>query len=324
MDMDATIFVGIDVSKARLDVAVRPAGEAWQVSNEAASLETLVERLQALQPAVIVLEASGGLERPVARALHQAGLSVAVVNPRQVRDFAKAAGRLAKTDALDAHVLAHFAEAMQPDPQPEPDEPTEQLKALLTRRHQLVEMLIAEKNRKYTAPEWLLPQLEEHIEWLERELEELDRQIGDLQDATAAWQEQVQVLQSVPGVGPVTGATLLGYLPELGRLDRKQIAALVGVAPLNRDSGQRRGERTIWGGRGQVRTAIYMCTVSAIRCNPVIREFYHRLRKAGKPKKVALVACMRKLLVILNAMMKRRTFWQPQFTLPLTPNTVAI
>jgi len=307
-------FVGIDLSQTYLDVAVRPGSRAWRVPNDGPGHSRLLRRLQDLQPALVVLEASGGLERPVTRALIQAGLPVAVVNPRQIRDFARATGRLAKTDRLDAEVMARFAESVQPEPRPQPDEPTQQLQDLLNRRRQLGEMLIAEKNRRRTTPPSLRPQLEEHIGWLEGELERLDRETERLQQAHSVLRERAQLLRSAPGVGPRLTSTLLAYLPELGRLNRKQIAALAGVAPFNCDSGTLRGRRTVWGGRAQVRSVLYMSVVAAIRCNEVIAAFYRRLRAAGKPGKVALVACMRKLLTILNAMVRDHAPWQPQFS----------
>jgi transposase len=305
-------FVGIDLSQAYLDVAVRPGSRAWRVTNDGPGLSRLLRRLQDLQPALVVLEASGGLERPVTRALIQAGLPVAVVNPRQIRDFARATGRLAKTDRLDAEVMARFAESVQPEPRPQPDELTQQLQGLLNRRRQLGEMLIAERNRRRTTPPSLRPQLEEHIGWLGGKLERLDREIERLQQAHSVLRERAQLLRSAPGVGPRLTSTLLAYLPELGRLNRKQIAALAGVAPFNCDSGTLRGRRTVWGGRAQVRSVLYMSVVAAIRCNEVIAAFYRRLRAAGKPGKVALVACMRKLLTILNAMVRDHAPWQPQ------------
>lgn len=307
-------FVGIDLSQAYLDIAVRPGSRVWRVPNDRAGLSCLLRRLQDLQPALVVLEASGGLERPVTRALIQAGLPVTVVNPRQIRDFARATGRLAKTDRLDAEVMARFAESVQPEPRPQPDELTQQLQDLLNRRRQLGEMLIAEKNRRRTTPPSLRPQLEEHIGWLEGELERLDREIERLQQAHSVLRERAQLLRSAPGVGPRLTSTLLAYLPELGRLNRKQIAALAGVAPFNCDSGTLRGRRTVWGGRAQVRSVLYMSVVAAIRCNEVIAAFYRRLRAAGKPGKVALVACMRKLLTILNAMVRHHAPWQPQLS----------
>jgi len=293
-------------------VTTHPDDLGWAVTNDPRGRAALIERLRELEPWIVVLEATGGMERPVAPALRAEGLSVAVVNPRRVRDFAKATGQLAKTDRLDAQVLARFAAAMDLDPQPEPEEAETELKELLVRRRQLGEMITAERNRKRTAPVWVQGELEAHLAWLQRWLKALDERIETLRQASPAWRERTELLESVPGVGAVTSATLLGWLPELGKLDRKRIAALVGVAPLNRDSGTLRGHRTIWGGRAPVRAALYMSALSAIRHNEVIREFYHRLRAAGKPAKVALVACMRKLLVILNAMVQHRTPWHPQ------------
>jgi len=308
--------VGVDLSRDRLDVAVAGETQPWSVSNDAAGWQALVEQLHELSPSIVVMEASGGLEREVASALRAAGLAVAVVNPRQVRDFAKATGQLAKTDALDAAVLADFAAVVAPDPQPEPEEAQTQLSELVTRRRQVVEMLTAEKNRRRTTSDRLRPQLEANIAWLERQLEELDQAIAEAQQAVPQWHERTQLLESVPGVGAVTSATLLALLPELGELNHKQLAALVGVAPFNRDSGARRGERSIWGGRASVRSCLYMSALRAVQCNEVIRDFYLRLQAAGKPEKVSLVACMRKLLVILNAMVKHRTPWNPQHATP--------
>ena len=308
-------FVGIDLSQAHLDVALSAPKQFWTVANNATGRNVLIKRLKPLKPQIVVLEASGGLERPVAQALRAVGLPVAVVNPRRVRDFARASGILAKTDRLDAAVLARFAQMMEPEAQPEPDEAQTQLKELLLRRRQLLGMITAERNRRRTAPPWMQAELEEHLAWLQERLEALDERIKALQQLSSAWRERTALLESVPGVGAVTSATLLGCLPELGQLDNKRIAALVGLAPFNRDSGTLRGRRTIWGGRAMVRSALYMSAVSAIRHNEVIRAFYTRLRAAGKAAKVALVACMRKLLVILNAMVKHGTPWSPQ---PLT------
>ncbi len=305
-----TPHVGIDVAKARLDVAVRPTGDSWQVTNDAAGVAALVARLHQLQPTLVVLEATGGYERPVTAALSAAGLAVAVVNPRQVRDFARAIGKLAKTDALDAQVLAHFAEAVRPPARPLATDHAQYLTAILLRRRQIVAMLTAEQNRLETAP-LVRERVAAHIVWLAEELARLD---GDLAEAIRddpAWQEREALLRSVPGVGPVLATTLLAELPELGALTRHQVAALVGVAPLNCDSGTLRGKRAVWGGRGRVRATLYMATLAAARFNPVIKAFYDRLCAAGKPKKVALTACMRKLLTILNAMLARRARWQP-------------
>ena len=311
MTEESLVFVGIDVSKHRLDVAVRPTGEAWQVSHDSRGISGLVERLGELAPQLIVLEATGGLEMALAGELASSHLAVAVVNPRQVRDFARAAGKLAKTDALDAHALAHFAQAMRPPSRPLPAPDAQELRALVARRRQLVEMTTAEKNRYTTATRRLRPKLQEHIRWLEEHLEGLDQDLGDFIRSSSLWKDKDQVLRSTPGVGPVLSMTLLSDLPELGALNRGQIAALVGVAPFNRDSGALRGKRTVWGGRSQVRAALYMATLVATRYNPVLRAFYQRLCAAGKPKKVALTACMRKLLTILNVMVKHNRHWNP-------------
>lgn len=311
-------YVGIDVAKAHLEVAVHPEGTAWRSSTAGVGLAETVERLRALGPALVVLEASGGVEVPVVGALAAAGLPVAVVNPRQVRDFAKATGRLAKTDRLDAGVLARFGAAVRPAVRPLPDAQVQALGALVTRRRQVVEMLVAERHRRRSAPPPVRRRIERHLGVLEEELAELDRDLQDALRASPLWREQEDLLRGVPGVGPTTACTLLAELPELGQLGRRQVAALVGVAPLNRDSGTRRGQRAVWGGRASVRTALYLATLVATRHNPVIRATYQRLRAAGKPKKVALVACMRKLLVILNAMLKHRTPWNPRL-LPSTP-----
>lgn len=304
-------YVGIDVAKAWLDIAVRPSGTTWRTANTETELPALVERVRQVGPALVVLEATGGYERMVVALLATAGIPVAVVNPRQVRDFAKATGRLAKTDRLDAGVLAHFAEAVRPQPRPLPDEQAQALSALVERRHQVVTMLAAEKNRRQQAVAVVRPLVAAHIAWLEQALAELDGELDRLLRASPLWRERDDLLQSVPGVGPVVSLTLLADLPELGTLTHKQIAALVGVAPLNRDSGTTRGKRVVWGGRARVRAVLYMGTLAAVRFNPVIRAFWTRLRERGKPPKVALVACMHKLLTILNAMLRHLTAWQP-------------
>jgi transposase len=311
MNAPADRFVGIDVSKQQLEVAVRPSGEIWTVAHDEAGLTALVTRLQALAPALIVLEATGGLEVALAGALATATLPVAVVNPRQVRDFARSIGTLAKTDRLDAQSLAHFADAVRPQARPLPDAQAQELRALLQRRRQLVDMLTAEKNRLQAASRRIRPQIQAHIEWLQRQLSQFDDDLRALIRSSPLWRETEDLLRSAPGVGPVLATTLVAALPELGTLTRQQIAALVGVAPLNRDSGTLRGRRTVWGGRAQVRTALYMSTLVAVRHNPVLAAFYRRLRAAGKVPKVALTACMRKLLTILNAMLKHRTRWAP-------------
>ena len=306
----ARVYVGIDVAKDWLDVAQRPGGGSWRVSSEETGIATLVERLKGLRPALVLLEATGGMETPLVGALAAARLPAVVVNPRQVRQFAGAIGRLAKTDAIDAQVLAQFGEAVQPEVRLLPDTAVRELAALVARRRQLIEMLTAEKNRLRVATKKVRPNIEAHIHWLERELLDLDAGLGEVIRSSPVWREQDNLLRSVPGVGPVLSSVLLAHLPELGKLSRKEIAALVGVAPLNRDSGQLRGRRTIWGGRSQVRAALYMAALVATRFNPAIRLFYHRLEAAGKPKKVALTACMRKLLTILNAMTRDQTSWQ--------------
>jgi len=306
----APVYIGIDVSKAQLDIAERPSGERAVVPHTEESITTLVERLRRHQPARLVLEATGGLEVPLASALAVAGIPVAVVNPRQVRDFAKATGQLAKTDAIDAQTLARFAEAVRPAPRPLPDEATQAFSALLTRRRQLMEMLVAEQNRLQRAPRPIQRQIQIHVTWLKKQLAALDEDLTQRIQATPIWHEREDLLRSVPGIGPVVSRTLLAELPELGMLSHKQIAALVGVAPLNRDSGTFRGRRMIWGGRAVVRGVLYMSALVAARHNPVIKAFYRRLRAAGKAPKVALVACMHKLLTILNAMVKQRTPWR--------------
>ncbi len=312
---EAQLYVGIDVSKDTLDVAVAPAGQQWRVSTTEESLGELVERLQGLSPALVVLEATGGYEVPVAAALGAAGIPLAVVNPRQVRDFARAMGKLAKTDKLDAQVLALFAERVRPAPRPLPDPQTQELDALLARRRQMVAMLTTERNRLGSALPSVRPEIQEHIAWLEERLGGLQDRMTKLLRESPLWREKEDLLRGVPGVGPVVTLTLLAELPELGAMDRRQVAALVGVAPLNRDSGTLRGRRSVWGGRAKVRAALYMSALVATRHNPMICVFYQRLLAAGKPKKVALVACMRKLLTILNAMLKHRTPWQPNHAL---------
>ena len=306
----AGLYVGIDVAKQELAVAERPSGAAWSVSNDEEGIAALVARLHGREAGRIVVEPTGGYETAVVVALGAAGLPVVVVNARQVRDFARAVGQLAKTDTIDAAVLAQFAEAIQPEVRPLPDELTRTLHDWVARRRQLLEMLGAERQRLALARRPLRPQIERHIAWLQRRLDDVDDELRTTLRRSPVWREQENLLRSVPGVGPVLTSTLLAELPELGRLNRKQIAALVGVAPHNWDSGQHRGHRHIWGGRAAVRTVLYMATGSAVRCNPVIRAFFTRLVAAGKPKKVARTACMRKLLTILNAMVQHRTAWK--------------
>jgi len=306
----ALVFVGVDVSKASVDVALRPGDERWRLARDDEGARDLVARLLALRPTLIVVEASGGLELPLVAALAAEALPVVVVNPRQVRDFARATGKLAKTDALDAAVLAHFADAVRPALRPLRDAETQALTDLMARRHQLIAMLVSEKNRRGVASAAVLPRLEAHISWLEDELRALDEELRQTLQRSPHWRERDELLRSVPGVGEQLSLTLLAHLPDLGSLDRRQIAALVGVAPFNRDSGALRARRTIWGGRVRVRGALYMSTLVATRFNPVIRDFYQRLLAAGKPKKLALTACMRKLLVILNAIVKHHSPWR--------------
>lgn len=309
------MFIGIDVAKAQLDFACQPSGETGTVPNDEGGIRVLVERLQEHPPTLIVLEATGGYEAAVVAALGTVGLPLVVANPRQVRDFARATGQLAKTDAIDAQILALFAERVRPAPRPLPDEAAQALDALLTRRRQLVEMLTAERNRLLVARTTVRRDLQQHIRFLERRLREADDDLHTAVKASPLWRVKDDLLQSVPGVGRVVSLTLLAELPELGRLSHKEIAALVGVAPLNRDSGTLRGKRLVYGGRAPVRAALYMAALVASQCNPVIRAFYLRLRAAGKPAKVALTACMRKLLIILNAIARSGTPWQPARTL---------
>ena len=306
----APVCVGIDVSKARLEVALRPSADRWTVSHDEAGITALVARLGAISPALIVLEATGGLEGALTGALVAAGLPVVVINPRQARDFAKATGQLAKTDAIDVAILAQFAEVVRPPVRPLPDAQTQELAALIARRRQLIEMRTAESNRLGSAAKRVRPGIAAHLRWLDTQVARVDQDLTQAIRQSPVWRARDDLLQSTPGVGPVVTTTLLAELPELGTLTGKQIAALVGVAPLNRDSGLVRGTRTVWGGRASVRAALYMSALVAVRHNPVIKVFYHRLRAAGKAPKVALIACMRKLLTILNAMLKHQTPWR--------------
>lgn len=304
------VFVGIDVAKKHLDVAVRPSGEVFQVANDATGLHHLAQRLHLLQPRLIVLEASGGYELMAVATLRREELPAERVNPRQVRDFARALGILAKTDRLDALTLARYAEAVQPPWRPFPEAEQLELAALMGRHRQLTEMVVMEKNRLDTTCSPRVRQsLLTHLGYLKQQLKDLEAELDDFLDQHPLFKDKASLLRSTPGVGPGTCYCLLAWLPELGTLNRKQIAALAGLAPFNRDSGQWRGPRAVWGGRARVRAFLYMATVAASRCNPVIRAFYQRLRAAGKPAKVALTACMRKLLTILNAMLKNRQPW---------------
>jgi transposase len=310
----AAVYVGIDISKTSVDVDSYPAAQPTCFTNDEPGRTAAASYLRGLQPALIVVEATGGLEAPLVGQLATAGLSVAVVNPRQARDFAKAIGVLAKTDRVDAQILARFGKAVQPAVRPLKPEETLALEAILTRRRQIIEMITAESNRLSSAAPRIAKQIRQHIAWLEKRLDEADQDLDDMLRQSPVWQHKAQLMTSVPGVGRVTAVTLLAELPELGALPRREISALVGVCPYSRDSGKYRGRRTIWGGRAAVRAALYMAAVVASRHNPVIRAFYEKLVAAGKLKKVALVACMRKLLVILNAMLKHDTPWhhQPQ------------
>jgi transposase len=313
--MRAQVFVGIDVAKEYLDIVVRPSQAYWRELQDPAGIRALVRRVASLRPALVVLEATGGYEAGVAKSLRFAHIPVAVVNPRQVRDFARASGTLAKTDRLDAGVLALFAERMQPPAQPGKEPGEEELAHLVARRRQVMEMLTAERNRLRHDKGVTRESLEEHVDWLKKEVKRLDAALRKAITLSPHWQA-LQVLVGVRGIGPVLMATLLAQLSELGTLSRQQIAALAGVAPFNRDSGTLRGKRAIWGGRSALRAALYMATLVAARCNPVIKAFYQRLCEAGKAKKTALVACMRKFLVIMNAMVKHQTTWQEFATQP--------
>ena len=310
------LFVGIDVSKAMLDVAIVPTAEKWSVSNSAEGMQQLIQRLRELSPVLVVLEASGGFERRAVAALAGAAVPVVAVNPRQVRDFAKATGHLAKTDAIDAAVLALFAERIRPEPRPLRDAEAQELEALVVRRRQVVDMITAEKNRLSAAPpsKRVRTAIGKTIKWLQAQLNEIDSDLDKTVKSSPAWREKEDLLRTVPGVGKVLSRTLLSLVPELGTLGRKQLAALIGVAPLNHDSGAHRGRRRIWGGRAHVRAVLYMGTLVAARHNPTIRAFHQRLIAAGKLPKVALVACMHKLLSILNAMIRAKSPWAPEIT----------
>jgi transposase len=305
-------FVGIDVSKDSLEVALRPSNTVQSFTNDDEGIAQLIESLRPQQPALTVLEATGKYERPVARALAVEGLLFNIINPRQGRAFARATGVLAKTDRIDALLLARFAEVLQPEARSLKDEQTEALSDLVIRRRQIVEMITAEKNRLALATKRVRRDIQVHIRWMEKRIEDINDDIDELIRQSPLWREKDKLLQSVTGVGPVLASTILASLPELGTLNRKQIAALVGVAPFNRESGRYKGKQKIQGGRASVRNVLYMGTVAGIRANPVLRTFYERLVAKGKPKKLALTACMRKLLVILNTMLKNGTCWQNQ------------
>lgn len=304
-----TRWVGIDVSKAKLDVAVRPGDERWEVANDLEGIGQLRERLEKLKPERVVLEATGGYHVAVMAELVAARLPACAVNPRQVRDFAKSTGVLAKTDALDARILAHYAEAIRPPVRTLPDEATRELEAMVTRRRQLLGMLVAERNRLAMSRRSVRGNIEKHIQWLKKQVRDLDRDVDRFIRTSPLWRERDAQLRSTPGVGPVVSSTLIAKLPELGRLNRREISALVGYAPFNRDSGTLHGHRAIAGGRPAVRAVLYMATLTAVRINPAIATFYRRLVASGKPKKVALTACARKLLTILNALVRTGSYW---------------
>jgi transposase len=302
------VYVGMDISKATIDICVSD-GEVWQAPNDDRAMDELVERIVALGATLVVLEATGGYELRAAGALAAARVPVAVVNPRQVRSYARSVGQLAKTDRIDARILARFAAAVRPEPRPLPDAETSELEAMITRRRQLIEMITAERNRLELATPVTSRQIKLHIGWLRRQLAKVDEGIDGLVRRSPLWRAKDDLLQTVPGIGDVTSRSLLALLPELGTLKKKQLAALVGVAPINRDSGTMRGRRRVWGRRGRVRSALYMATLVGTRRNPILKAFYARLRGAGKPAKVAIVACMHKLLIIINAMVRDGRVW---------------
>lgn len=305
------MFIGIDVAKDRLDIANRPAGEAFALPRDESGLEQLIARLSKIAPQLVVLEATGGFETIVASALVAAGFKVAVVNPRQIRDFARATGRLEKTDKLDAAAIAHFAEAIRPEPRPLPDDDSQRLAGLMTRRRQIIEMLTAERNRRSaTRDRRVVKRIDRHIAFLKAELEAVDSDLDGAIRSSPAWRENEELLTSVPGIGKTVARTLIAELPELGHVDRRAVAKLGGVAPLCHDTGKTRGQRRIGGGRASVRCALYMAALVASRHNPALKALYQRLLRAGKAKKLALTALMRKLLVILNAILRDRHPWK--------------
>jgi transposase len=306
------IFVGVDVSTDSLDLAIYGQEPVLRFANNEDGIKRVLAYLEKFTPSLVVMEATGDIEVPLAACLYTTGTPVAVINPRQIKDFAKATGKLAKTDKIDARTIAHFAQAIHPEAKPVKDEKTEELSAILTRRSQVLEMLIMEKNRIKKARKVVKEAIKAHITFLENELKELDKELKGKVKETPIWREKDDLLQSVPGVGKVLSLMILAELVELGMLNRRQIAALVGVAPFNRDSGRIKGKRTVWGGRARLRATLYMATISAIRHNPMIKTFYERLLKAGKQKKTAIVACMRKLITVLNAILKTRTAWNYQ------------
>jgi len=303
-------FVGVDVSKRWLDVQVHEDGQAWKVGNDPDGFTTLIARMKMVGPTIIVFEATGGYESHCVKALSEAGLAVAVVNPTRVRRFAEAMGILAKTDKIDAKVIAHYASVAKPLAKSRPTPLEEQLAACVERRRQLLVELVAEKNRLSTSPACMQSDIEEHIVWIDEHVKKLDTQIQACISQKTEWQERVKIIDSVPGVGPVTATTLVAEMPELGLLNRQEIAALAGVAPFNKDSGPKKGKRRVFGGREGVRRTLFMAALSAAKCNPIIRSFYESLLKRGKEKKVALTACMRKLLVIINVMVRNGKPWK--------------
>ena len=315
-------YVGIDVSQDSLDMVVYSTGEMRSFGNDEAGITAAVSWIKDVKPDLTVMEATGGLEVPIYVALQEAKLPLAVMNPRQIRDFARSLGVLAKTDRVDAKVLARYAATVQPEVRPLPDEAARGLAALVTRRSQLTEMITTEANRlRSTKDKAIRPHIEAHIKWMREELAQIDKDLSRMIRDNPVWHEQDKILRSASGVGPVLSATLISKLPELGKLNRKKISCLVGLAPLNRDSGKHKGERSIWGGRCRVRKPLYMATLTAVRSNPDIREFYKRLVDSGKPKKVALTACMRKLLLVLNAMLRHHSTWSTNVHICATNDT---
>jgi len=308
-------FIGIDISKKSLDIADSLTQQTWQSSHDESGIKNLVEQLIPLNPVLIVLEATGGLEVHLASALVEAPLPVAVVNPRHARDFAKATGQLAKTDTIYAKVLAHFAAAVRPEVREIKNQETQELANLVARRRQLVDMLATEKTRLRQVSKTIRESIQTHIKWLQDCIHDIDKDISKTLKTSSTWRENDQIIQSVPGAGPILSVNLLANVPELGKLNQKQIAALIGLAPINRDSGAFRGRRSIWGGRSHVRSILYMAAISAMNHNPVIREFYQRLTEKGKPFKVVITACMRKLLTIINTMVKTKTHWKENYIL---------
>jgi transposase len=308
--MKTKVFVGVDVSKDSLDVAIGAEKDIITFANDQKGVNALVKKLSRIDAELTVFESTGGYELLATSSLAEAGLPVVIVNPRQVRDFAKATGILAKTDAIDARVIAHFAQAVKPDVRPLKDRATSELTALVTRRRQIVEMIVAERNRLKLANKRNIKDIKDHIRWLQKRLDKIETDIGKTIQNSQIWRCKDNILRSVPGIGPITSASLICDLPELGVLSPKKIAMLAGLAPLNCDSGKFKGRRRIWGGRASVRSGLYMATLAATRCNPAIKGFYQRLTAAGKCHKVAITACMRKLLIIVNAMLRDQTLWQ--------------